>query len=68
MAIRGWRKISPEARIALCLEMAMQLYDRNFEMAHSVMHVAGQSYTQAFSGSGPNGHCQTNVAASAQRC
>lgn len=54
MAIRGWRKISPEARIALCLEMAMQLYDRNFEMAHSVMHVAGQSYTQAFSGSGPN--------------
>lgn len=53
-AIRGWRKVSPAARIALCLEMAAQLYDRNFEMAHSVMHVTGQSYTQAFSGSGPN--------------
>ena len=53
-AIRGWRKVSPAARIALCLEMATQLYDRNFEMAHSVMHVTGQSYTQAFSGSGPN--------------
>ena len=53
-AIRGWRKVSPEARIALCLEMATQLYDRNFEMAHAVMHVTGQSYTQAFSGSGPN--------------
>lgn len=53
-AMAGWRKIAPEARIALCLEMATQLYARNFEMAHSVMHVAGQSYTQAFSGSGPN--------------
>lgn len=53
-AMAGWRKIPPAARIALCLEMSTQLYDRNFEMAHSVMHVAGQSYTQAFSGSGPN--------------
>jgi len=32
----------------------MRLYARNFEMANSVMHVTGQSYTQAFSGSGPN--------------
>ena len=53
-AMSIWRKVDPEARIALCLEMAMRIYDRNFEMAHSVMHVAGQSYTQAFSGSGPN--------------
>ncbi len=34
--------------------MAERQYDRNFEMAHSIMHVAGQSYTQSFSGSGPN--------------
>lgn len=53
-AMAGWRKVAPETRTALCIEMAMQIYDRNFEMAHSVMHVAGQSYTQAFSGSGPN--------------
>ena len=53
-AMASWRKVDREARIALCLEMAIRLYDRNFEMAHSVMHVAGQSYTQAFSGSGPN--------------
>lgn len=53
-AMPGWRKTTPDARIALCMEMAMRLYDRNFEMAHAVMHVAGQSYTQAFSGSGPN--------------
>jgi acyl-CoA reductase-like NAD-dependent aldehyde dehydrogenase len=53
-AMAGWRKFAPETRIALCLEMAARLYARNFEMAHSVMHVAGQSYTQAFSGSGPN--------------
>jgi phenylacetic acid degradation protein paaN len=49
-----WAKASPDLRIALCMEMAERIYDRNFEMAHSVMHVAGQSYTQSFSGSGPN--------------
>lgn len=53
-AMTGWRDTDFELRIALCLEMAHRLYDRNFEMAHAVMHVAGQSYTQAFSGSGPN--------------
>lgn len=52
--MQGWRKTPTEARIALCLEMATRIYDRNFEMAHGVMHVAGQSFTQAFSGSGPN--------------
>lgn len=53
-AMPGWSKADPELRIAVCLEMAERLYERNFEMAHSIMHVAGQSYTQAFSGSGPN--------------
>lgn len=50
----AWRAAEPELRLALCAEMAMRLYDANFEMAHAVMHVTGQSYTQAFSGSGPN--------------
>ena len=53
-AMPDWAKADPELRIALCLEMGERLYDRNFEMAHAIMHVAGQSYTQAFSGSGPN--------------
>jgi phenylacetic acid degradation protein paaN len=53
-AMGDWREADFELRLALCLEMAARLYDRNFEMAHSVMHVAGQSYTQAFIGSGPN--------------
>ncbi len=53
-AMHAWAKADPQLRVALCLEMAQRLYDRNFEMAHAVMHVAGQSYTQAFSGSGPN--------------
>lgn len=53
-ALQGWRKVPHHQRIALCLEMAARLYERNFEMAHAVMHVAGQSYVQAFSGSGPN--------------
>jgi phenylacetic acid degradation protein paaN len=50
----AWRAADPELRLALCAEMAARLYDVNFEMAQAVMHVAGQSYTQAFSGSGPN--------------
>ncbi len=54
VAMGDWREADFELRIALCLEIAARLYDRNFEMAHAVMHVAGQSYTQAFSGSGPN--------------
>ncbi len=53
-ALQSWRKVAPDVRVALCLEIAQRLYDRNFEMAHSVMHVTGQSYVQAFSGSGPN--------------
>jgi len=53
-AMSEWAKADPDLRIAMCLEMAERLYDRNFEMTHAVMHVAGQSYTQAFSGSGPN--------------
>jgi phenylacetic acid degradation protein paaN len=53
-AMPAWVKADPELRMSLCAEMAMRLYDRNFEMAQAVMHVAGQSYTQAFSGSGPN--------------
>ena len=53
-SMSDWAKCSPDLRIAMCIEMANRLYERNFEMAHSVMHVAGQSYTQAFSGSGPN--------------
>ncbi len=53
-AMPAWAATDPELRLALCLEIATRLYERNFEMAHAVMHVAGQSYTQAFSGSGPN--------------
>ncbi len=53
-AMPDWAAASPDLRAALCVEMAVRLYDANFEMAHGVMHVAGQSYTQAFSGSGPN--------------
>lgn len=50
----AWRRASPELRIALCLEMSGRLYDRNFEMAQAIMHTTGQSYVQAFAGSGPN--------------
>lgn len=53
-AIPAWRKVHWRVRTALCLEIADRLYARNFEMAQAVMHVTGQSYVQAFAGSGPN--------------
>ena len=53
-AIGGWRKTEWQVRVALCFEIAERLYARNFEMAQAAMHVTGQSYVQAFAGSGPN--------------
>ncbi len=53
-ALPAWAAAAPELRAALCVEMAVRLYAVNFEMVQAIMHVAGQSYTQAFSGSGPN--------------
>lgn len=53
-ALPVWAAAAPGLRAALCAEMAVRLYEVNFEMAQAIMHVAGQSYTQAFSGSGPN--------------
>lgn len=53
-AMPAWAAAAPALRAALCAEMAVRLYDVNFEMAQAVMHVAGQGYAQAFSGSGPN--------------
>ncbi|HCF9525667.1 TPA: phenylacetic acid degradation protein PaaN [Pseudomonas aeruginosa] len=49
-----WAQADFQLRAALCVEMAQRLYACNFEMAHAIMHTTGQSYTQAFSGSGPN--------------
>ncbi|RZJ34771.1 MAG: aldehyde dehydrogenase, partial [Brevundimonas sp.] len=36
-AMAQWRETDFELRLALCLEMAQRLYQRNFEMAHAVM-------------------------------
>lgn len=53
-AVSTWRHVDYATRVAMCMEIAARLYERNFEMAHAVLHVTGQSYTQSFSGSGPN--------------
>lgn len=53
-AMPAWIAAGPEARVALCLEMIARTYDRVFEIAHAVMHTAGQPYIQAYAGSGPN--------------
>lgn len=53
-AMSTWRHVDHGTRAAMCMEIAARLYKRNFEMAHAILHVTGQSYTQSFSGSGPN--------------
>ena len=49
-----WRKISPEERTGICLEMALTLEKQCFENAYATMHTAGQAFLMAYSGSGPN--------------
>ena len=49
-----WRKISPEERAGICLEMALTLEKQCFENAYATMHTAGQAFLMAYSGSGPN--------------
>ena len=53
-AMNSWKKISPEERVGLCLEMAFALEKQCFENAYATMHTAGQAFLMAYSGSGPN--------------
>ena len=53
-AMKSWKKIAPEERVGLCLEMAFALEKLCFENAYATMHTAGQAFLMAYSGSGPN--------------
>ncbi|MDA5194728.1 phenylacetic acid degradation protein PaaN [Govanella unica] len=52
--LRAWAAEPLETRMGLCLEMVERLHQASFEIAHAVMHTAGQSFPMAFAGSGPN--------------
>lgn len=55
VAMSTWATTPYELRIGVLMEVIDTLYqDHLFEMLHSVMHTAGQSYNMAYAGSGVN--------------
>lgn len=53
-AMQSWKKVAPEERVGLCLEIAFELEKQCFQNAYATMHTAGQAFLMAYSGSGPN--------------
>lgn len=53
-AMDSWAVVAPAKRVALCMDLLRRIDDNAFEMAHAVMHTAGQSFPMAFAGSGAN--------------
>lgn len=53
-AMKDWAQAPIEQRIKLCVEMLKKIDERGFEIAHAIMHTAGQSFPMAYAGSGAN--------------
>ncbi|PZQ78118.1 MAG: phenylacetic acid degradation protein PaaN [Variovorax paradoxus] len=54
-AIPAWANVAPDTRIEVLMEVVGTLYREHlFELAHAVMHTAGQSFNMAYAGSGVN--------------
>jgi len=54
-AITSWSAASIETRIGVLMEVVDTIYREHlFEVAHAVMHTAGQSFNMAYAGSGVN--------------
>lgn len=53
-AMAGWKKVTPEVRVGVCLEILHRLNRRSFEMAYAVMHTTGQGFMMAFQAGGPH--------------
>ena len=54
-AITPWSAASIETRIGVLMEVVDTIYREHlFEVAHAVMHTAGQSFNMAYAGSGVN--------------
>lgn len=54
-AIEDWAAAPVDTRIGLLLEVLDSIYREHlFEIAHAVMHTAGQSFNMAYAGSGVN--------------
>ena len=54
-AMGPWADASPQQRLGVLMEVVDRLYRGHlFELVHSVMHTAGQSWNMAYAGSGVN--------------
>lgn len=51
---RAWKRVGPEERAGILVEVLDRLKARFFEMAHATMHTSGQSFMMAFQASGPH--------------
>jgi phenylacetic acid degradation protein paaN len=50
----AWRKLGPEGRVGVCLEVLARINARSFEMSHAVMLTTGQGWVMAFQAGGPH--------------
>jgi phenylacetic acid degradation protein paaN len=53
-AMPAWRKLGPEGRTGVCLEILDRINKRSFEMSHAVMLTTGQGWAMAFQAGGPH--------------
>jgi phenylacetic acid degradation protein paaN len=53
-AMQGWRKVEPDTRAAVCIELLKAIERACIEDQHATMHTTGQSFLMSFVGSGAN--------------
>ena len=53
-AMNSWRRVDPDQRAVICIELLKSLEKRSFENSFATMHTAGQSYMMGFVGCGAN--------------
>jgi phenylacetic acid degradation protein paaN len=53
-AMDSWRRVEPDRRALICIDLLKSLENRSFENTFATMHTAGQSYMMGFVGSGAN--------------
>lgn len=53
-AMQSWRKVDPDTRAAVCIELLKAIERSCIENQHATMHTTGQSFLMSFVGSGAN--------------
>ncbi|MBB5700760.1 phenylacetic acid degradation protein paaN [Ochrobactrum daejeonense] len=63
-----WAKLSPEARVGICVEIISRLNAMSFLFGHAVMHTTGQAFPMAFQAGGPHAQDRAMEAIVAAYC